>query len=236
MAPEVVNGLYTIHCDLWSLGIVIFLLLFGFSPFSAPTVVETYNLITKHGICPSQPTEGFRNSFPPNVAEMCSPEAVDLITKLLQSDPIRRLSAAEVLDHPWISGRAPKLHMINSKVIKTLQNLNKTTKLQKTLLEFMVDNLSDDGLLELKNAFRGACAKLDRADGLLTLTELIETLEGSDEEAEQRGEGETKADGVRITSDGSPALQREMRKKSSFSAESGGPTGQPVPDSSRDSS
>jgi len=64
MAPEVIKGQYTVHSDLWSLGILLFNLLYGFTPFLAYNVADTLALIEKEGFRPDSPTDGHCNSFP----------------------------------------------------------------------------------------------------------------------------------------------------------------------------
>jgi len=115
MAPEVVEGFinddagpYDKRCDLWSLGIVIYILLCGYPPFCGScgeacgwaqggSCVECQNNLF------SNIQEG-RFSFPCRDWDKIDPLAKDLVTKLLVKDPKQRLSAQMILDHPWVTG------------------------------------------------------------------------------------------------------------------------------------
>jgi len=92
LPPEMVEGrLHDETVDLWSLGVLCYEFLVGHPPFETKTHDETYALITK-----------VKYKFPSYV----SPLARDLISKLLQHDPHKRLPLEEVLVHPWIRQNA----------------------------------------------------------------------------------------------------------------------------------
>ncbi len=109
MSPECIKGKYTIHSDMWSIGVLLFTLLFGFSPFWSQSVYETYRLITKHGFQPEIPTPNYSNSFPAYI--QVSDDAKDLIIRLLKQDPVSRLSASEALAHPWFASASKTLEI-----------------------------------------------------------------------------------------------------------------------------
>lgn len=74
--------------DLWSLGVLLYEFLFGGPPFEAAGNQATYRRITKVDL---------------RIAEgSISVEAADLIRRLLQYDPMKRLPLEKVLRHPWI--------------------------------------------------------------------------------------------------------------------------------------
>eukprot|EP00096_Caligus_rogercresseyi_P014250 TRINITY_DN674_c0_g1_i1.p1 TRINITY_DN674_c0_g1~~TRINITY_DN674_c0_g1_i1.p1 ORF type:complete len:312 (+),score=109.98 TRINITY_DN674_c0_g1_i1:143-1078(+) len=88
LPPEMIEGRsHDEKVDLWSLGILCFEFLVGKPPFETENQHETYKKITNVDI--SWPT-------------FISPEARDLISKLLQKIPERRLPLSEVITHPWI--------------------------------------------------------------------------------------------------------------------------------------
>lgn len=91
MAPEVIKKKYNQKCDVWSLGIILYILLSGVPPFAAKTDKEIYELILKGAI-----------PFPEKKWKNISTAAKDLIQKMLTSDPVARISAKEALNHPWI--------------------------------------------------------------------------------------------------------------------------------------
>lgn len=113
MAPEVVEGFvsddagpYDKRCDLWSLGVVVYMLLCGYPPFCGSCGEDCG--WAQGGSCVECQNNLFSNiqegkfSFPERDWAMVDPQAKDLVTKLLVKDPKQRLSAQMILDHPWI--------------------------------------------------------------------------------------------------------------------------------------
>ncbi|KAG6885727.1 Serine/threonine-protein kinase ark1 [Termitomyces sp. T32_za158] len=95
LPPEMVEGKeHTKEVDLWALGVLTYEFLIGNPPFEdRSSVSNTYRRIAKVDL-----------KFPPAL----SAEVKDLIAKLLQYDPQRRISLALVLTHPWIVKHRPK--------------------------------------------------------------------------------------------------------------------------------
>ncbi|KAB0791036.1 hypothetical protein PPYR_02836 [Photinus pyralis] len=91
MAPEIITmHSYSQQCDVWAIGIIMYMLLMGDLPFYSPD-----ERVLTDMICESQPSY---NNFPG------STEALDLLTKLLNKNPALRSTAVEVTQHPWIVG------------------------------------------------------------------------------------------------------------------------------------
>lgn len=82
IAPEVLDAKYTQKCDLWSAGVILYIMLSGYPPFPGTTNSEIINNVYKGKFW-----------FPKEEWSSVSEEAKDLITKLLQSNPDKRLSA-----------------------------------------------------------------------------------------------------------------------------------------------
>jgi len=104
IAPEVLAGSYTEQCDMWSLGCVVFILLFGFNPFNPKAIPALPN---KEKICESilkgfhaEVRNGYGAWFPKSVE--ISESGKDFIAGLLTADWKHRLTAREALQHPWI--------------------------------------------------------------------------------------------------------------------------------------
>eukprot|EP00475_Leptophrys_vorax_P024997 TRINITY_DN3478_c0_g2_i1.p1 TRINITY_DN3478_c0_g2~~TRINITY_DN3478_c0_g2_i1.p1 ORF type:complete len:316 (-),score=107.38 TRINITY_DN3478_c0_g2_i1:308-1255(-) len=105
IAPEVLMGSYNEMCDMWSLGCVVFIMLFGFNPFNPKAIPALPN---KEKICANilqgfvpEVKQGYGAFFPKSIPVSAS--ARDFITGLLTSDWRHRLSASEALEHPWIA-------------------------------------------------------------------------------------------------------------------------------------
>lgn len=112
MAPEVVDlfvgesNYYDKRCDLWSLGVIAYILLCGYPPFSGNCEQDCgwnrgENCRTCQELLFESIQEG-RFSFPDSEWQDVSEEAKDLIRGLLVKEAPKRLSATAVLEHPWI--------------------------------------------------------------------------------------------------------------------------------------
>lgn len=93
VAPEVLSKSYTSQCDLWSLGIVMFILLAGYMPFSGSEANQMKAL--KAG----KPT------WKEHVWRLVSPRGRDFVTQLLTLDAQKRMTAEQALEHPWMVTR-----------------------------------------------------------------------------------------------------------------------------------
>mmetsp|Transcript_40642 Transcript_40642/g.105504 ORF Transcript_40642/g.105504 Transcript_40642/m.105504 type:complete len:260 (-) Transcript_40642:64-843(-) len=103
VAPEVLQRRgYGKECDLWSVGIIAYILLCGYPPFRGRTVNDTLRIILRG-----------RFNFPEREWSRISQSAIDLISRLLVQDPKQRLSAEEVLKHPWLSEAKDKREALN---------------------------------------------------------------------------------------------------------------------------
>ncbi|KAG7188587.1 hypothetical protein KM043_008217 [Ampulex compressa] len=93
VAPEVLNyEPISLATDMWSVGVLLYVLLTGCSPFGGDTKQETFCNISR---C--------RLDFPDDLFEDVSEEARDLMRKLMVKDPSERLTVTECLQHAWFS-------------------------------------------------------------------------------------------------------------------------------------
>uniref|UniRef100_A0A8D8M7R4 non-specific serine/threonine protein kinase n=1 Tax=Cacopsylla melanoneura TaxID=428564 RepID=A0A8D8M7R4_9HEMI len=133
MAPEIVNAFlgpeasgYDKRCDLWSLGVVVYILLCGYPPFygncgadcgwQRGETCHSCQEILFHSI------QLGRYDFPEAEWSSISEDAKDLIRLLLVKDARKRLSASAVLQHPWISGSTTHRPLVTPQVIRRNQS------------------------------------------------------------------------------------------------------------------
>ncbi|CAI7793417.1 unnamed protein product [Closterium sp. NIES-53] len=97
MAPEVVCGReYDSAADMWSVGVVLYVMLAGYVPFYGPDLPHVFLAICRgHPDLTGEPWEGV------------SDEAKQLVRTLLSADPAARPSACDLLSHPWLTAHAP---------------------------------------------------------------------------------------------------------------------------------
>ncbi|XP_053305311.1 serine/threonine-protein kinase 33 [Spea bombifrons] len=94
MAPEVINAHdYTQQCDIWSTGVIMYMLLCGDPPFMAASEDKLFESIRKGEL-----------KFCDEVWQTVSEAAKDVLQRLLKVDPAQRITANELLDNPWITG------------------------------------------------------------------------------------------------------------------------------------
>lgn len=100
LAPEVLitrgEGTYTNKIDNWSLGVILYICLVGYPPFSDEHKTLSLDKQIIQGVY----------DFPSEYWSDISQEAIDLVRKLLCVDPITRATLEEVLEHDWIKNDA----------------------------------------------------------------------------------------------------------------------------------
>ena len=175
VAPEVLNREYTKSCDIWSIGVITYILLCGYPPFYGDTDNQIFDSVRTG-----------RFDFPSPDWDGISDNAKDFICALLRRDPSKRLSASKALKHTWIrelTGRETPPKTERRRKQRTsiayasrsiaFMKYRDMQKLKKAALGWLATNSTNDDITALKDIFN----KIDvNNDGTLTLEELDECL------------------------------------------------------------
>ncbi|XP_022757593.1 CDPK-related kinase 3 isoform X2 [Durio zibethinus] len=110
VAPEVLHRSYSLEADIWSIGVITYILLCGSRPFWARTESGIFRSVLR-----SDPT--FDDLPWPSV----SPEAKDFVKRLLNKDYRKRMTAVQALTHPWLrdESRSIPLDILIYKLVKS---------------------------------------------------------------------------------------------------------------------
>ncbi|XP_039036100.1 calcium-dependent protein kinase 1-like [Hibiscus syriacus] len=159
VAPEVLRKRYGPEADVWSAGVILYILLSGVPPFWAENEQGIFEEVL-HGDL------DFDSDPWPSISE----SAKDLVRRMLIRDPRRRLTAHEVLCHPWIQidGVAPD-KPLDSAVLSRMKQFSAMNKLKKMALRVIAESLSEEEIAGLKEMFKMIDAD---SSGQITFEEL----------------------------------------------------------------
>ncbi|KAK9692336.1 hypothetical protein RND81_09G257300 [Saponaria officinalis] len=143
MAPEVLKRNYGPEVDVWSAGVILYILLCGVPPFWAETEQGVAQAIIRSVV-------DFKRDPWPRVSD----NAKDLVKKMLDPDPKKRLTAQGVLDHPWLQNikKAPNVSL-GETVKARLKQFSVMNKLKKKALKVIAEHLSNEEVAGIKEAF-----------------------------------------------------------------------------------
>ena len=161
IAPEVLNKCYNEKCDIWSAGVVLYVMLTGNFPFVGKTSQKLFESI-KTG---KYKTTG--KEF-----EAISKQGKDLIGKMLELDSSKRLSAAECLKAPFFSCLQTQEDFpdLLPSVLSNIYKLNVREKIQQATIAIIVHNIQYNEQVE---RLKGIFELLDlNKDGQLTYAEI----------------------------------------------------------------
>ena len=143
ISPETLSGSYGLKCDLWSLGVILFMMLSGYPPFDGNSDSEIIQSVRES-----------KYDFSEKVWEHVSWSAKDLVSKLLEVDPKARLSAEEALNHPWLkSFEKPPLSPLKLDVV-SLQKYQEFPVFVKAVLNYIATQCSHSELQKLLGVFK----------------------------------------------------------------------------------
>jgi len=156
-------GPYTEACDLWSCGVIMYILLIGNFPFEG------------------SPGEILKKSASGQFSqgpdwESISSEAKDLIQKLICLDVKTRLTASKALQHPWVNASPAALASSERghQLVRNLKSFSQQASFKKAARTIIAGQLKEKEILELKAAFEAIDTD---ADGTISMREVHEALE-----------------------------------------------------------
>uniref|UniRef100_A0A8D3EEL9 calcium/calmodulin-dependent protein kinase n=1 Tax=Scophthalmus maximus TaxID=52904 RepID=A0A8D3EEL9_SCOMX len=132
LSPEVLRkDPYGKPVDMWACGVILYILLVGYPPFWDEDQHRLYQQI-KAGAY----------DFPSPEWDTVTPEAKDLINKMLTINPSKRITATEALKHPWICQRSTVASMMHrQETVECLKKFNARRKLKVRLLAIFMSPL-----------------------------------------------------------------------------------------------
>lgn len=162
VSPEILEGKYTELCDIWSAGVILYILLSGDPPFNGPSDAAIYKKVSER-----------KFNFPEKKWRNISNDAKDLICHMLVPEK-ERYTAEDVLKHPWFKNADNKNLSELEFDAKLFMNFKNTTEMKKISLMFIASRLDENEINNLKNVFM---AFDEGKDGQISLDELKKGLE-----------------------------------------------------------
>mmetsp|Transcript_2388 Transcript_2388/g.7141 ORF Transcript_2388/g.7141 Transcript_2388/m.7141 type:complete len:507 (-) Transcript_2388:218-1738(-) len=161
IAPEVIKKEYNEKADIWSIGVILYIMLSGKMPFYGKNDL----------LCLKSTLRGQYNFKDPNWRTV-SQEAKNVVKLMLTYNPARRPSAKELLELPWVKGQASTTPLVQS-VIDNMKQFYNMNKLKKRAMQIMAENSTSENLDLVKKAFH----EMDKdGSGTITVDEMKDAL------------------------------------------------------------
>ncbi|GAA0143873.1 hypothetical protein Leryth_003802 [Lithospermum erythrorhizon] len=163
MAPEVLRRNYGDEIDVWSAGIILYILLCGVPPFWAESEEAIAHAIIKGEI-------DFERDPWPKISD----DAKDLVRRMLEQNPYNRMTVDEVLAHNWIQNANNVSNVsLGERVGTRIKQFSLMNKFKKRVLRVVADALPDEQIDVIRTMFN--MMDTDN-DGSLSIEELKEGL------------------------------------------------------------
>ncbi|OVA04750.1 Protein kinase domain [Macleaya cordata] len=142
VAPEVLHRSYSLEADIWSIGVITYILLCGSRPFWARTESGIFRAVLR-----ADP------NFDDLPWPVVSPEAKDFVKRFLNKDHRKRMTAAQALTHPWLrdENRPVPLDILVYKLVKSYL---RATPFKRAALKALSRALTEDELVYLRAQFK----------------------------------------------------------------------------------
>jgi len=162
VAPEVLRRNYGPAADVWSIGIIMYILLSGQPPFWGPTESVIFNEILRAKL-------NLRQSPWPKVSR----GAKDILKRMLCVDPRARITASQALSHPWIRGENASEVPLDISVISNMKDFSTYGKMKKLAMKKLAQTFSEEEITDLRDQFKS----IDRdGSGTITRNELMASI------------------------------------------------------------
>ncbi|ETO16350.1 calcium-dependent protein kinase [Reticulomyxa filosa] len=149
--------------DVWSIGVIAYVMLTGRAPFRGRSNTEIFESIVSDKV--TYPENDARYKTPLKL----NPAFKDFLEKVLVKDPAQRLSIEDCIRHPWVQGIEAKDWVLNTDVIRFLRQFNYQAKLKKEITRILAANMSSEPAEQVRRHF----VRLDAdGDGFLDEQEL----------------------------------------------------------------
>ena len=145
MAPEMIRGKYCYESDMWSIGVIMYVLVTGHQPFRGRDQEKVFEKIS----------EGKYDIKLLN-KQGCSPQLKDLIKKILIVNPKKRLGVEGALNHEWFSlfeNKTLNTAVISKDIIQAIKDFQNQNLLQKEIMYYLAKIATDSEVAKLKQAF-----------------------------------------------------------------------------------
>ncbi|KAJ6700110.1 SERINE/THREONINE-PROTEIN KINASE [Salix purpurea] len=142
VAPEVLHRSYGTEADMWSIGVITYILLCGSRPFWARTESGIFRAVLK-----TDP------SFDEAPWPSLSLEAIDFLKRLLNKDYRKRLTAAQALSHPWLANHHDIKIPLDMIVYRLAKAYIYSSSLRKSALGALAKTLTAAQLAYLREQF-----------------------------------------------------------------------------------
>ncbi|KAK8940447.1 Calcium-dependent protein kinase 28 [Platanthera zijinensis] len=163
VAPEVLKRISGPESDVWSIGVITYILLCGRRPFWDKTEDGIFKEVLK-----SKPD--FKRKPWPNL----SASAKDFVQKLLVKDPRARLTAAQALSHPWVrEGGDAREIPLDISVLSNMRQFVKYSRLKQFALRALASTINENELADLRDQFDAI--DVDK-NGAISLDEMRQAL------------------------------------------------------------
>jgi calcium-dependent protein kinase len=145
MAPEMVRGNFNYASDVWSIGVILFIMVTGKQPFRGRSKKEVFDKI-KNG------------DYDKNILfkSKCSKEVKDLIRKMLVNEHNKRITVECALEHIWFKQFEINKNInlvVDQEIIKSLKQFQYQNLFQKEIRFYLAKLCSDKEIIKLKHAF-----------------------------------------------------------------------------------